>query len=83
MQDYLTYFPTHWILVHKEAALEYMDIGCKHSFSLSSYISVPSCTWLGVQSYEQMSLLASILPNVYIDEEWAAKVYLRHCKIGV
>ena len=32
--------------------------------------------------YERLALLASILRNVYIDDEWVAKEYLKRCKEG-
>ncbi|KAL7547535.1 hypothetical protein ACHAWF_010819 [Thalassiosira exigua] len=37
---------------------------------------------LGVRTYEHLALLLSILQNVYIDDDWVAKEYLRRCKDG-
>ena len=46
-------------------------------------MSAPRRTCLGVRTYEHLALLASTLRNVYIDDEWVAKEYLKRCKEGV
>ena len=45
-------------------------------------MSAPCRTRLGVRVYERIALLASILRNVYIDDEWVAKEYLKRFKEG-
>ena len=35
-----------------------------------------------MRTYERLALLASILQNVYIDEEWVAREYPKRCKEG-
>ena len=45
-------------------------------------MSAPRRTRLGVRTYERFALLASILQNVYIDEEWVAREYPKRCKEG-
>ena len=63
-----------------EAALKNVEVGCEIFFSLSGYVSAPRQTRLGVRTYERISLLASILPKVYIDKEWVTQEYLMQCK---
>jgi hypothetical protein len=80
--DHQKSFPTLWILVQKEASCCVVEIGCERFFGLSGYLSSPWCTRLGVRNYEQLAMLSSIVHNVYVDEKWVAKEYLRRCKIN-
>ena len=60
----LKYFPTHWILVQKEAALKNVEVGCKRFFSLYGCVPAPRRTHLGVRTYERIALLASIAKSL-------------------
>ena len=80
--DHKTFFPTLLLICRKEAARKVVEGGCKQFFSLSGYVSAPRRTRLGVRTYERLALLASILNNVYIDDEWVAREYLERCKDG-
>ena len=66
----------------KEAARKVVEVGCERFFALSGYVSAPRRTRLGVRTYERLALLALILRNIYIDDEWVAKEYLKRCKEG-
>ena len=59
-----------------------VEVGCERIFSLTGYISAPHCTRLGVRTYKQIAMLASMLPKVYIGMEWVAQEYLKRCKEG-
>ena len=59
-----------------------VEVRCERFFNLSGYVSAPKRTRLGVRTYECLAMLASILPNVYVDMEWVANEYLRRCKCG-
>jgi len=59
-----------------------VEVGCERFFGLSVYVSAPRRNCLGVRTYERLALLASILQNVYIDDEWVAKEYLKRCMEG-
>jgi hypothetical protein len=37
---------------------------------------------LGVQNYERLAMLSSIVQNVYVDVKWVAEEYLRCCKLN-
>ena len=59
-----------------------VEVGCERFFGLAGYVSSPRRTRLGVRTYERLAMLASIVQNVFIDNEWVAKEYLRRCKNG-
>ena len=80
--DHRKYFPSASIKNCKEASRKVVEVGCERFFALCGYVSAPRRTRLGVRTYERLTLLASILQNVYIDEEWVAREYLKRCKEG-
>jgi hypothetical protein len=43
---------------------------------------LPRQTRLGVRMYERLTMLASIVHTVYIDNDWVATEYLRRRKAG-
>ena len=51
-------------------------------FGLSGYISSPRRSRLGVHTYERVAMLASIIQNVYIDNDWVAQQYIERGKRG-
>ena len=59
-----------------------VEVGCERFFSLSGYVSASCHTRLGVRTYERLALLALILNNIFIDDEWVAREYLKRCKNG-
>ena len=81
--DHQLIFPTLFILCQCEAARKIVEVGCERFFAVSGYVSAPRRTRLGVRTYERLSMLANILPKVYIDKQWVADEYLRRCKAGV
>ena len=68
--------------MQRNASWQVVEVGCKHFFGLSGYISSPRQTRLGMRNYKQLVMLVSILQNVYIDPEIVAKEYLQRCKSG-
>ena len=76
------FFPSAFLQCKKEAARKVVEVGCERFFALSGYVSAPRRTRLDVRTYERLALLESILRNVYIDDEWVAKEYLKRCKEG-
>ena len=45
-------------------------------------LSPAALIWALGCMYERLVLLTSILRNIYIDDEWVAKEYLKWCKKG-
>ena len=58
------------------------EVGCEQFFGLSGYISSPRCSRMGVQTYEHVAMLASIIQSVSIDNHWVAQQYIEQCKKG-
>jgi hypothetical protein len=81
-EDHKKYFPTLWIIAQREAARRVVEVGCERFFGLSGYISSPRRSRLGVRTYERVAMLASIIQNVYIDNDWVAQEYIERCKRG-
>jgi len=79
--DHQQRFSTLWIIVQCESTKHLVEVGCERYFDLSGY-SAPRHTRLGVRTYEHIAMLASILQNAYIDDDWVAHEYLRRSKIG-
>ena len=52
-------------------------------FSISGYVLAPRCARLAVKIYERLSMVASIINNIYIDKGWVVQEYLRRCKNGL
>ncbi|EJK63933.1 hypothetical protein THAOC_15380 [Thalassiosira oceanica] len=75
-------FPTLWVIAQRCDSYRVVEVGCERFFNLSGYISSPQRTRLGVRNYERLAMLASLVRNVYINEEWVAQEYLRRCKAG-
>ena len=75
-------FPTLWVVAQRADSYRVVEVGCERFFNLSGYISSPQRTRLGVRNYERLAMLASLIRNVYINEEWVAQEYLRRCKAG-
>ena len=76
-EDHKKYFPTLWIIAHREAARRVVEVGCEQFFGLSGYISSPRHSRLGVHTYK-----ALIIQNVYIDNDWVAQQYIERGKRG-
>ena len=70
------------IIAQREAARRVIDVGFERFFSLSGYISSPRRSRLGVRTYERVAMLASIIQNVYIDNDWVAQQYIERGKRG-
>jgi hypothetical protein len=81
-EDHKKYFPTLWIIAQREAARRVVEVGCERFFGLSGYISSPRRSRLGVRTYERVAMLASIIQNVYIDNDWVAQQYIERGKRG-
>jgi hypothetical protein len=73
-------FPTLWILVQKKASTRVVEVGCERFFALSSYVSAPRCTRLGVCCYERLAMLSMIVNSLYINPNYIAAEYLRRCR---
>jgi hypothetical protein len=82
VKEHCNIFPTLWILVQSQAAIQNIEIVCESIFSLTSYISAPRCAYLCIHTHEHITILANILKKVYIGKEWTTKEYLRCCKTG-
>ena len=74
--------PTFFKLCQCEASRKDVEVSCERFLGLAGYTSTPRRTRLGVRTYERLAILSFILQDVYIDEEWCAKEYLRLCKNG-
>jgi len=59
-----------------------VEVGCEQFFGLSGYISSSRCSRLGVRTYKCVAMLASIIQNVYIDNDWVAQQYIEQGKKG-
>lgn len=46
------------------------------------HVVQPRWLTLDVRNNERIVILVNILCNVYIDSDWVAAEYLRHCKMG-
>ena len=57
-----------------------MEIDCKRLFNLYGYVFSSRRTRLKARKYESLAMLASIVQNVYIDNELATKECLRRCE---
>ena len=68
-KEHCNTFPILWILVQSETAMQHVEVGCEYFSSLTGYISAPCRTRLCVRTYGRISMLANILPKVYIDKE--------------
>jgi len=73
-------FPTLWIIAQREGARQVAEAGCERFFDLSGNISSPRRSRLGVRSYEHVAMLAPIIQNVYIDNDWVAQQYIEQGK---
>jgi hypothetical protein len=73
-------FPNLFIIMQREASRRVTEVSCERVFGLSGYVSSPRRSMLGVRNYERLALLASNLPNIYVDPQWVADEYLRRCK---
>jgi hypothetical protein len=81
-EEHKKYFPTLWIIAQREATQQVVEVGCEQFFGLSSYISSPRRSRLGVQTYKHVAMLASIIQSNYIDNHWMAQQYIEQCKKG-
>ncbi len=72
-EDHKKYFPTLWIIAQREAVRRVIEVGCEKFFGLSGYISSPRRSRLGVHTNKHVAMLASIIQNVYIDNDWVAQ----------
>jgi len=81
-EDHKKYFTTLWIIAQREAVRQVVEVGCERFFGLSGYISSPRCSRLGVRTYKRVTMLASIIQNVYIDNDWVAPQYIERGKRG-
>ena len=81
-EDHKKFFPTLWIIVQHEATRQVVEVGCEQFFGISGYISSPRRSRLGVQTYKHVAMLASIIQNVYIDNNWVAQQYIERSKKG-
>jgi hypothetical protein len=82
-EDHKKFFPTLWIIVQHEADRQVVEVGCEQFFELSGYISSPRRCRLGVRTYKRVAILASIIQNVYIDNNWEAQQYIERSKKGI
>jgi hypothetical protein len=82
LEDHKKFFPTLWIIVQHEAARLVVKVGCEQFFGLSGYISSPRGSRLNVWMYKHVAMLASIIQNVYIDNNWVAQQYIERSKKG-
>ena len=80
--DHKKCFPTLWIIAQCEGAQRVVEVGCEQFFGLSGYILSPRCSRLGVRTYERVAMLASIIQNVYINNDWVAQQYIEQGKKG-
>jgi len=82
-EDHKKYFPTLWIIAQREAAWQVVEVGCEKFFGLSGYILSPRRSRLGVRTYERVAMLASIIQNANIDNDWVAQQYIERVKRGI
>ena len=80
--DHKKLFPTIFKVCQCEASRRMVEVACERFLSLAGYVSSRRCTRLGVRTYERLAILSSLLQNIYIDDEWCAKEYLRRNKSG-
>jgi hypothetical protein len=80
--DHQKMFPNLFIIMQREASWGVTEVSCERFFGLSGYVSSLRRSMLGVRNYERLALLASNLPNIYVDPQWVADEYLRRCKAG-
>ena len=69
-------FPTLWIIAQREAARQVAEVGCERFFDLSGDIASPRRSRLGMRTYKCLAMMASIIQNVYIDNDWVAQQYI-------
>ncbi|KAL7482637.1 hypothetical protein ACHAW6_008306 [Cyclotella cf. meneghiniana] len=81
-QDHPDQFPKLFIIVQDEASCRAVEVGCKHFFGLSGYISQSCQSRLNVRNYKRFAMLTYLMQHVLIDQKWVADEYLRHCKAG-
>jgi hypothetical protein len=72
-EDHKKCFPTLWIIAQREAARQVVEVGCEQIFGLSGYISSPRCSRVSVCTYKCVAMLASIIRNVYNDNDFVAQ----------
>ena len=78
--DHKEYFPALHVIARRECMPRDCEVGCERFFNLSGYISSPKRTNSGVRDYERIALLAKNLPNIYVDDDWVTREYIRRCE---
>jgi hypothetical protein len=82
LSDHRTIFPSLFKIAQCEASRQTEEVGCERFFGLTGYVSAPRRSNLGVKNYERLSLLADILPKLYINPSDIATQYLMRCESG-
>ena len=52
------------------------------NFNLSGYVSSVKRTTLGVRNYKHLTMLSSIMQNIFIDVDWVVKEYISKTNNG-